>query len=90
MLQVRGLLRIIGSSMRYELILAEAATGIVLNEDGNWHLSGQPRYAPSYATLSEALAQKGALLARLPLAEVVIYDSDSGTVTRYVREPDGA
>ena len=67
------------SSLPYRVVLAEAATGIVLNGDGSWHLSSQgPCWQPTFDSLDEALALKDVLLERFPSAEVHIMDGPDG------------
>ncbi|AGP40047.1 hypothetical protein BE21_11345 [Sorangium cellulosum] len=48
---------------RYQLMLVERDTGIVLNQAGHKHLNGQPAYRPAFDSLADALALKDDLLA---------------------------
>jgi hypothetical protein len=63
----------------YRIVLAEVATGIVLNPDGSRHLSTQgPMWEPTFRSLDEALAFKDELLQRVPSAEVNILGGPPG------------
>jgi hypothetical protein len=63
----------------YRIVLAEAATGVVLNADGSWHLSGHgPQWEPTFDALAEALTLKDRLLDQFPFAEVNIVGGPEG------------
>jgi len=63
----------------YRIVLAELATGVVLNPDGSRHLSTSgPTWEPAFESLDEALAAKDDLLARFPFAEVNVRGGPPG------------
>jgi hypothetical protein len=58
----------------FRLILAERATGILLNFDGSWYVNTQgSRPEVLCEDLSEALAFKDRLLLQFPHGEVAIF-----------------
>ncbi len=59
---------------RFELTLAEVATGVVLNARGEPLSRGTPPFQPTFATRDAALATKDDLLRRFPFAEVWLRD----------------
>lgn len=66
---------------RFELVICEPDTGIVLNSDGTWHLKGHghPEPVMRFESLDDALKKKDELMARLPGIEVAISDTTGET-----------
>lgn len=71
---------------RFRIVLAEMATGIVLNQEGERWSKGQPFYEPSFETEAEALALKDELLKMFPWAEVWVRDSLTSEIRGVVYE----
>jgi hypothetical protein len=61
-------------SCRFELLLVEIETGIVLDAQGGYWRRCFAPFRPVYASREEALAAKKELLRRFPFAEVVPTD----------------
>lgn len=65
---------------RYRLLVCAAETGHVLSEDGSRRHMDEPRFEPMVASLEEAERIRDRLLARLPFAEVTIFDPDGAVI----------
>jgi hypothetical protein len=59
---------------RFELIMAEVETGIILDAQGQRAHNGDRPFRPRFATREAALKFKDDLLSQFPYAEVRLYD----------------